>query len=132
MKRLSLRQAQACENAITPRCRCRCGGALHGARRGVASGYDAGELPPRDWFAELPESDPHKLTSAEEIAARRKARDTVRQLRAQLKRLEGDRRRLIAWAGPQAHGVQELTRRAVDVEKRINWHEERRKNVAQA
>ncbi len=33
MKPLSLKQSQACENATHPRCRCRCGGAFHGAKR---------------------------------------------------------------------------------------------------
>lgn len=40
-----MRQAQACEDAITARCRCRCGGALHGAGRGEV--------------VELPAEDPH-------------------------------------------------------------------------
>ena len=46
MKALSERQADACENAKGGRCRCRCGGALHGAARGHVR--------------ELPDSDPHK------------------------------------------------------------------------
>ncbi len=31
---LSYRQAQRCEDAREPRCTCRCGGTLHGAKRG--------------------------------------------------------------------------------------------------
>jgi len=52
MKALGVRAAAACENATTPReaCRCRCGGAFHGAGR-VG---DATEL-----LDNLPESDPH-------------------------------------------------------------------------
>lgn len=46
MKALTERQASACENATRPRCRCRCGGALHGAARGVP-------------LHELPKDDPH-------------------------------------------------------------------------
>lgn len=46
MRTLSQRAAAACENATTPRCRCRCGGALHGAARGIP-------------VTELPASDPH-------------------------------------------------------------------------
>lgn len=33
MRALSERQAASCENAKHPRCRCRCGGALHGRTR---------------------------------------------------------------------------------------------------
>lgn len=43
MRTLSERQASACENATTPRCRCRCGGLLHGAKRGAVT-----QLPPSD------------------------------------------------------------------------------------
>jgi hypothetical protein len=49
MKRLSLRAAQRCETACKPTCRCRCGGALHGAKRSE----DA------EFFQTLPEDDPH-------------------------------------------------------------------------
>lgn len=49
MKRLSLRSAQRCETACTPRCRCRCNGLLHGAKRGA----DA------EFFKGLPLTDPH-------------------------------------------------------------------------
>lgn len=46
--KLSQRQAQACEHADPKsRCRCRCGGKLHGAARVEA-------------VVELPEGDPHK------------------------------------------------------------------------
>lgn len=55
MKALSTKQAQACENALHPRCRCRCGGALHGARRAGR------EIPNRAWFESLPPDDPHHL-----------------------------------------------------------------------
>lgn len=44
MKALSERQAARCEDAKTPRCRCRCGGVLHGCGRGV----DFRALPPED------------------------------------------------------------------------------------
>jgi hypothetical protein len=33
MKPLTKRQARRCEDAKNPRCRCRCGGRLHGAQR---------------------------------------------------------------------------------------------------
>ena len=37
---LSYRQAQTCEQAAKPRCRCRCGGAMHGAKRGDVRALD--------------------------------------------------------------------------------------------
>lgn len=51
MKKLTARQARACEEATLPRCRCRCNGALHGAKRNKGAGAT--------WFSRLPESDPH-------------------------------------------------------------------------
>lgn len=48
---LTLRQAQTCEKSETARCRCRCNGAMHGGNRS--------EL--REYFEQLPESDPHHL-----------------------------------------------------------------------
>lgn len=44
-------QATKCELAQEPRCRCRCGGKLHGARR----------VGTRQEFEALPENDPHKV-----------------------------------------------------------------------
>lgn len=52
MRGLSLKQAAACENAITPRCRCRCGGKFHGAGR-------AGPHDPPEAYTALGEDDPH-------------------------------------------------------------------------
>lgn len=43
MKALSARQATSCETAKTRRCRCRCGGLLHGAGRFKAAD-DVGAL----------------------------------------------------------------------------------------
>jgi hypothetical protein len=42
MRRLSARQSVSCETAATARCRCRCGGQLHGAGRFATAGeaYD--------------------------------------------------------------------------------------------
>jgi hypothetical protein len=45
VRALSERQAGACENAKTTRCRCRCGGEFHGATRCEVT--------------TLPEGDPH-------------------------------------------------------------------------
>jgi hypothetical protein len=64
--RLSLRQAQACENALNSRCRCRCGGALHGAKRGGA------DVPGRAWFEDLPANDPHRVSDANDRRRQRK------------------------------------------------------------
>jgi hypothetical protein len=46
MRPLSDRQANACEHAKTPKCRCRCKGAFHGAAR-------------VDDRSQLPAGDPH-------------------------------------------------------------------------
>lgn len=58
MKSLSLRQAQRCETAKHPTCKCRCGGALHGAARG--------KDPDSAFFAELPDEDPHHIDDAQQ------------------------------------------------------------------
>ena len=50
MRPLNYTQADACEYARYPRCKCRCGGALHGARRGIE-------------FDKLPTDDPHHTES---------------------------------------------------------------------
>ena len=43
MKSLTYRQASACENATTRRCRCRCAGRYHGAGRGEVVALGAGD-----------------------------------------------------------------------------------------
>jgi hypothetical protein len=53
-KRLSESQARRCEEARTARCRCRCGGLMHGAKRIPA---DA----PRGAYEALPPDDPHQV-----------------------------------------------------------------------
>ncbi|MGE0160714.1 MAG: hypothetical protein AB7T31_15005 [Gemmatimonadales bacterium] len=54
MKPLSYAAAARCENATHPRCKCRCGGVLHGAKRNRPE-----NLPPDDpHHAELPKEDP--------------------------------------------------------------------------
>lgn len=54
MRALPYFAAAACENATHSRCRCRCGGALHGAKRGPVE-----QLPPDDpHHAEPPAVDP--------------------------------------------------------------------------
>ncbi len=57
MRPLTEKQARSCENAKKKRCRCRCGGALHGAGRLLATA-------PRWKFELLPELDPRRLGSA--------------------------------------------------------------------
>lgn len=65
MRALSLRQASRCETAQHAKCRCRCGGALHGAKRMI-------EPDDRVAYELLPEDDPHHLRSDEEKKRRRK------------------------------------------------------------
>lgn len=52
MKSLSFFQANRCEHAKHPKCRCRCGGVLHGKGR---------DLQDRADFEELPGDDPHRV-----------------------------------------------------------------------
>lgn len=54
MRALSEAQARKCENAVHPRCKCRCGGKSHGA------GRIAPDAPVAEYRA-LPDDDPHKL-----------------------------------------------------------------------
>ena len=53
VRSLSTRQAALCEAAIHPRCKCRCGGKLHGAAR----------IRSIDELAWLPADDPHYVKS---------------------------------------------------------------------
>lgn len=68
-KPLSDKQAQACENATQLVCKCRCGGALHGAKRG-GTAADGGL--DRAFFESLSEDDPHYLPSAAVKKARKR------------------------------------------------------------
>lgn len=71
MKALSLKQAARCETAKTPKCKCRCHGALHGSRRNLAE-WDG----PVDqqFFEALPADDPHHIDDAETKKRKRKER----------------------------------------------------------
>jgi hypothetical protein len=83
VKALSERQARRCEEAKGGRCRCRCGGAMHGAAR--ADRYGEAETP-REWFESLPDSDPHKLTELTP-AARAKRAKSARNIKARRRQL---------------------------------------------
>jgi hypothetical protein len=80
LRRLSESQARRCEEACDKRCRCRCGGALHGAKRARKF---AGTTP-REWFEQLPEDDPHKVRERRETPAQRKRRLKPRQMELEL------------------------------------------------
>ena len=56
---LTMYQASTCETAREPVCKCRCGGALHGARRG---GELSGGAVDTSFFEGLPEDDAHHVT----------------------------------------------------------------------
>lgn len=74
MRALSNRQASRCETAKTKTCKCRCGGALHGALRHKEAG-DWAE-PEAYFFEGLPADDPHHTRTPEEKRRMRKlARD---------------------------------------------------------
>ena len=64
MRALSVPQAARCETALNEKCRCRCGGRFHGARRVLE--------PDRELFEALPEKDPHHVPTAEEKKRRRR------------------------------------------------------------
>ena len=55
MRQLSQTQANRCENATTPRCRCRCGGAFHGAARVT-----------KDELGLLARDDPHRAVGVKD------------------------------------------------------------------
>jgi hypothetical protein len=84
-KPLSEHAAISCEEARGSTCLCRCGGLLHGAKRGGASygkqadGSFVGT--PRAFFEHLAEDDPHFILSAE-------AKAQLRQERKEQKRRE--------------------------------------------
>jgi len=65
MKRLSMRSATRCETAKNARCRCRCGGLLHGAKRSEDAAY----------FEALPDEDPHKAKAKRQPTKRVLKRD---------------------------------------------------------
>ena len=112
-RRLSEKQAQACENALNPRCRCRCGGKLHGAKRGGE------ELPPRTFFEELAPDDPHRITTEEELEDRRKLAAQIRQTRGVLAKLKHDRDRLLELGSTQ--NAARLEADIADLTKRLEW-----------
>lgn len=79
MKQLSQKQASRCEEAKEPVCKCRCGGALHGAKRGKGA----------EFFDSLPADDPHHIPSKERKSREREAAiakryDLLGELRSRL------------------------------------------------
>jgi len=70
---MSERQANNCEHAKHVRCRCRCGGAAHGAARGGKWFSD------RSFFEGLPAADPHRIPTEEERRASANARALKRR-----------------------------------------------------
>jgi hypothetical protein len=69
LKPLSLKQADRCEQAREPVCKCRCGGALHGAKRGDG----------RAFFESLPADDPHYLPNADVRAKQKSDRQAAKR-----------------------------------------------------
>ncbi len=91
MKPLSEKQARSCEEAKDPVCKCRCGGRLHGARRGGDNDT------PRSFFEGLPEDDPHYLPSAAKVAeAEEKRKEEKRRERDEMYRRRWDALRELA------------------------------------
>ena len=73
MRTLSLTAAKRCEGSDHTRCRCRCGGALHGVKRGLDESF----------FFNLPEDDPHRANE------RRQKAPKPAKIRAQMVLFEG-------------------------------------------
>lgn len=70
---LSLREISRCEDAREPACKCRCGGTLHGAKRGSGQAF----------FEGLSKDDPHRLqTKAEKAEKKNRERDAIAERRA--------------------------------------------------
>lgn len=96
MRPLSQSTANRCENAKEPECKCRCGGALHGAKgkrigRGT-SPMDTdtnGDTVPI-WFEQLPETDPHWVPS------KKRAKELAKE-RARARRIAKSKARDVAW-----------------------------------
>jgi hypothetical protein len=74
MKSLSQAQARRCERATTPRCKCRCGGRFHGAKRA-------------DDVRTLPADDPHRPAEPRPRRPRGPVDRATRQLDKQLERI---------------------------------------------
>ena len=70
MRRMTMRQALSCESATGRRCRCRCGGLMHGRGRNAEAEIMA-----------LPEDDPHHALPG-------RVRKTRRQEQAEAGQLE--------------------------------------------
>lgn len=64
MRRLSVSQAARCEQATGPKCKCRCGGAYHGASRQA----EQQGVTLEQFLMALPEDDPHKISQRERKA----------------------------------------------------------------
>lgn len=107
-KPLSDKQAQACENATQPVCKCRCGGTAHGANRG---GTAADGSLDRAFFEALPEDDPHYLPSEEVRAQRKAARQEAKKRERQIASLK----REIAWSELYKVPCDSMKRRLADL-----------------
>src|SRR5256885_9806190 len=90
MKPLSDKQALACEQAREPVCRCRCGGAGHGAKRG---GVHADGSIDRAFFEALQKDDPHYLPDEAARQRQVEARKVAQKRRKRIAALERDIRR---------------------------------------
>lgn len=124
MRRLSEKQARQCENALTKRCRCRCGGALHGANRNRKEDVEpelssADGTAAREFFEGLPGDDPHRIRTEEEKEERQRAAANLRETRAVLAKLKHDRDRLLE-LGSSALAAR-LEQDIREQQKRLEW-----------
>lgn len=92
MKAMSQSMANSCENAKNKTCNCRCGGALHGAKR-LATTVTGDTLPTE--FEKLPEDDPHFVPS------KKRAKELAKERKREKKRIEREEK-AAAWAKMRA------------------------------
>jgi hypothetical protein len=117
MQNLSTKLAQACEEATQPQCKCRCGGVLHGAKRG---GTNTDGSIDRAFFERLPQDDPHYLPSEEVKQRRAKQKKIERRIATLQKRIEKEPSEYIRrWYGREVTSLRaELDRIAYEQARR--------------
>lgn len=111
-KPLTDKQAQACENAMQPVCKCRCNGALHGANRG-GTAADGGL--DRAFFEALPADDPHYLPDDAAKAQHAAERKEAKRRKNEMVRLRKD----IAWSEQWKLPCDTARRRLAELEARV-------------
>lgn len=105
-KPLTFAQAQNCETAREPVCKCRCGGAMHGAARGTGD-----QLELRGFYEKLEDDDPHRIPSEKE----RKDLNEFRSMRNSY--LQAKKRYPRAWTLADERNLSLLERKIIRLER---------------